>query len=180
MENLKLFLDDKDKKKNKVEKLIEELKLKRFFINNRRYLGNKYSLTNFIKKIVEENCKNINVVADVFSGTGSVSDIFKDKELITNDLLYCNYISNYAWFSSEDYSEEKVINIVYEYNKIKTSEDNYVRENFENTFFSADDCSKIGYIREDIEKKYNNKEINYKEYSILITLLDTMMHIGKK
>ena len=171
MKNLKLFLDIENKETNKAKKLIEKLNLKQFFINNRRYLGNKYSLTNFIKKIVEENCKNINTVADVFSGTGSVSDIFKDRELITNDLLYCNYISNYAWFFSEDYSEEKVINTVYEYNKIETSENNYVRENFADTFFSADNCSKIGYIREDIEKKYNNKEINYKEYSILITIL---------
>ena len=171
MENLKLFLDDEDIKKNKIEKLMEELNLKRFFINNRRYLGNKYSLTNFIKKIVKENCKNINIVADVFSGTGSVLEIFKDKQLITNDLLYCNYISNYAWFSNEDYSEEKIINIVYKYNMIKISENNYVRENFADTFFSADDCSKIGYIREDIEKIYKNKEINYKEYSILITIL---------
>ena len=29
MENLKLFLDDEDKKKNKVEKLIEELSIKK-------------------------------------------------------------------------------------------------------------------------------------------------------
>ena len=158
MKNLKLFFDNKDIKKNKIESLIEELNLKKFFINNRRYLGNKYSLTNFIKKIVEENCRNINIVADLFSGTGSVSEIFKDRQLITNDLLYCNYISNYAWFSNEDYSEEKIINIVYKYNKIRTSENNYVRENFADTFFSADDCSKIGYIREDIEKKYKKKK----------------------
>ena len=171
MKNLKLFFDNKDIKKNKIESLIEELNLKKFFINNRRYLGNKYSLTNFIKKIVEENCRNINIVADLFSGTGSVSEIFKDRQLITNDLLYCNYISNYAWFSNEDYSEEKIINIVYKYNKIRTSKNNYVRENFADTFFSADDCSKIGYIREDIEKKYKKKKINYKEYSILITIL---------
>ena len=142
MKNLKLFFDNKDIKKNKIESLIEELNLKKFFINNRRYLGNKYSLTNFIKKIVEENCRNINIVADLFSGTGSVSEIFKDRQLITNDLLYCNYISNYAWFSNEDYSEEKIINIVYKYNKIRTSENNYVRENFADTFFSADDCKK--------------------------------------
>ena len=38
-------------------------------------------------------------------------------------------------------------------------------------FFSADDCSKIGYIREDIEVKYKNKKINFKEYAILITTL---------
>ena len=105
MKNLKLFFDNKDIKKNKIESLIEELNLKKFFINNRRYLGNKYSLTNFIKKIVEENCRNINIVADLFSGTGSVSEIFKDRQLITNDILYCNYISNYAWFYNEDYSE---------------------------------------------------------------------------
>ena len=42
-------------------------------------------------------------------------------------------------------------------------------ENFVNTFFSADDCNKMGYIREDIEVKYKNKEINFKEYTILIT-----------
>ena len=160
MKNLKLFFDNKDIKKNKIESLIEELNLKKFFINNRRYLGNKYSLTNFIKKIVEENCRNINIVADLFSGTGSVSEIFKDRQLITNDLLYCNYISNYAWFSNEDYSEEKIINIVYKYNKIRTSENNYVRENFADTFFSADDCSKIGYIREDIEQKSKKQKIN--------------------
>ena len=59
MENLKLFLDDEDIKKNKFEKLIEELNLKRFFINNRRYLGNKYSLTNFIKKHDPENYFNL-------------------------------------------------------------------------------------------------------------------------
>ena len=46
-----------------------------------------------------------------------------------------------------------------------------MRENFTNTFFSADDCSKIGYIRENIEAKYKNKEINFKEYAILITSL---------
>ena len=46
-----------------------------------------------------------------------------------------------------------------------------MRENFTNTFFSADDCSKIGYIRENIEAKYKNKEINSKEYAILITSL---------
>ena len=46
-----------------------------------------------------------------------------------------------------------------------------MRENFEDIFFSADDCSKIRYIREDIEVKYKNKEINFKEYTILITSL---------
>lgn len=153
------------------EKIMKELNLKQSFINNRRYLGNKHSLNKFIRNTVEENCKGINIVADVFSGTGAVSNAFKDKILITNDLLYSNYISNYAWFSSEDYSSKKIIKMIYSYNNIKTSENNYMRINFADTFFSADDCSKIGYIREDIELKYKSKEINFKEYAILITSL---------
>ena len=153
------------------EVLISRLGLKQSFINNRRYLGNKYALSDFIRKTVNENCKGINIVIDIFSGTGAVANTFKDKMLITNDLLYSNYISNYAWFGYEKYSRKKIIEIIYKYNQVETKENNYMRENFADTFFSADDCSKIGYIREDIDKKYKNKEINFKEYAILITSL---------
>ena len=165
-----LYLEDLNNKEI-VDILISKLGLKQSFINNRRYLGNKYSLSNFIRKIVDENCKNINIVVDIFSGTGAVSNTFKDKILITNDILYSNYISNYAWFGSEKYSIKRIIELIYYYNQVKTKENNYMRENFANTFFSADDCSKIGYIRENIEVKYKNKEINFKEYAILITSL---------
>ncbi len=151
--------------------LLSKLGLKQSFINNRRYLGNKYSLSEFIRKTVDENCHGVNIVVDIFSGTGAVANIFKDKMLITNDLLYSNYISNFAWFGFEKYSEKKIIQLIYEFNKVKTNENNYMRENFADTFFSADDCSKIGYIRESIEKKYKMKEINFKEYSILVTSL---------
>lgn len=165
-----LYVDEMESA-TEAELLMSELGLKRSFINNRRYLGNKYSLSNFIRKTVEKNCKGVNIVVDIFSGTGAVSNTFKDKMLITNDLLYSNYISNFAWFGSEDYSSRKIIELIYKYNQVKTSENNYMRDNFADTFFSADDCSKIGYIREDIEQKYNNKEINFKEYAILITSL---------
>lgn len=151
--------------------LISKLGLKQSFINNRRYLGNKYSLSDFIRKTVDENCKGINIVVDIFSGTGAVSNTFKDKMLITNDLLYSNYISNYAWFGYEKYSSKKIIELIHAYNQVQTKENNYMRENFANTFFSADDCSKIGYIREDIEKKHQKNEINFKEYAILLTSL---------
>lgn len=172
VEKIKSFLHKKDlKDDNDTKDLISELGLKEAFINNRRYLGNKYSLSDFIRKTVDENCRGINIVIDIFSGTGSVANVFKDKMLITNDLLYSNYISNYAWFGYEKYSSKKIINIIHNYNQVETKENNYMREKFADTFFSADNCSKIGYIREDIELKYKNNEINFKEYAILITSL---------
>ena len=41
-------------------------------INNRRYLGNKYKILPFITKVVNEECVDIQSVADIFSGTGAV------------------------------------------------------------------------------------------------------------
>ena len=86
------------------------------FINNRRYLGNKYKLLPFIKRVVENECKNINTVADIFAGTGAVSSAFTDKVIITNDLMYSNYICNYAWFGAESYDQQKIIDYVVRYN----------------------------------------------------------------
>ena len=62
-----------------------EVKLKTCNINNRRYLGNKFKLTNFIRNTVMNNCTNIESVFDIFSGTGSVAAAFQDKIVFTND-----------------------------------------------------------------------------------------------
>lgn len=76
-------------------------------INNRRYLGNKYKLLSFITSVVNGECADIETVADIFAGTGAVSSAFADKALITNDLMYSNYICNFAWFGAESYDQQK-------------------------------------------------------------------------
>ncbi len=151
--------------------MLKNNKYKTSLINNRRYLGNKYKLLPFIRKIVEDECDDIESVADIFAGTGAVSSAFKDKKIITNDLMYSNYISNLAWFSTQPFDETKIINYIVGYNKLDINEENYMTQNFSDTFFSFRDCSKIGYIREDIEKKYIDKNINERERAILITSL---------
>lgn len=140
-------------------------------INNRRYLGNKYKLLDFIKSTVNKECSAINTVADIFAGTGSVASAFSDKKLITNDLLYFNYICHVAWFGAQKYDEDKIIDLVCFYNAVQPAEENYMSENFSDTFFSAADCRKIGFIREDIENRYKNNQLNARERAILITSL---------
>lgn len=157
--------------REQTEIIMEQPKLKRTKINNRRYLGNKYKLLDFITGTVERECTGINTVADIFAGTGSVASAFADKKLITNDFLYFNYICNVAWFGAEKYSEEKVENLLSYYNTIQPKEENYMSLNFADTFFSLDDCRKIGFIREDIEKNYLENKINARERAILITSL---------
>lgn len=140
-------------------------------INNRRYLGNKYRLLPFITQVVNDYCKDVNIVADLFAGTGAVSSAFQDRQIITNDILYSNYISNLAWFSPADYDEAKITHIIEEYNAHRVSADNYMSRNFADTFFSKEDCRKIGYIREDIESQYRRLALNDRERALLITSL---------
>ncbi len=162
-------------KKNKVDSSAESKDMPKQYkttkINNRRYLGNKYKLLPFIKRVVENECKNINTVADIFAGTGAVASAFIDKKIITNDIMYSNYICHVAWFGSEHYSEEKIIKIITHYNDLKVIEDNYMSDNFSNTYFSLNDCRKIGFIRQDIEDKFNLGDINARERALLITSL---------
>lgn len=150
------------------------------YINNRRYLGNKYKLLPFITKTIESECYDIKSVADIFAGTGAVSSAFTDKIIITNDLMYSNYICNFAWFGSETYRPQTIIDYVVYYNSVDNTTDNYMTENFADTYFSYKDCAKIGFIREDIEQNYKKKNINNRERALLITsLLYAMDKIAK-
>lgn len=140
-------------------------------IQNRRYLGNKFKLLNFIKKVVEKNCSEVETVADIFSGTGAVASAFAEKNIITNDLLYSNYLCNVAWFGSENVRLNFLSSLIEEYNQHKNFEENYMTENFSDTYFSKIDCSKIGFIREDIEKKFLSGIVTERERAILIASL---------
>ena len=158
----------------------EKKTYKTSFINNRRYLGNKYRLLPFITKIVQEECSNIESVADIFSGTGAVASAFIGKTIITNDLMYSNFICNFAWFGSQKYDKQKIIEYIIKYNFIDKYKANYMTENFSDTYFSKRDCSKIGIIREDIENNFKNGDLNERERAILITsLLYAMDKIAK-
>jgi adenine-specific DNA-methyltransferase len=140
-------------------------------INNRRYLGNKYKLLPFIKKVAARECGTVNTVADIFSGTGSAASVFAGKKVILNDILYSNYICNFAWFGALPFSREKVTELIIYYNKADASGSNYMTENFSGTYFSRENCAKIGFIREDIERRFKSGVINGRERALLITSL---------
>lgn len=140
-------------------------------IQNRRYLGNKFKLLDFIKEVVEKNCSGIETVADIFSGTGAVASAFTEKNIITNDVLYNNYLCNLAWFGSESVRLNFISSLIENYNQNQNFEENYMTKNFSDTYFSKMDCSKIGFIREDIEQKFLSGIVTERERAILIASL---------
>ncbi len=150
--------------------------IRTFEINNRRYLGNKFKLIPFIRSVVDEECGDVRSVFDAFSGTGSVSFAFRDKRLLVNDMLYCNYLASLCWFSPQEVDIPMLEELLEYYNHVDTShEDNYMYETFRDTYFSADVCRRIGFIRDDIEHRYLTGEVNVRSRAIVITSMTYAM-----
>ena len=143
-------------------------------IQNRRYLGNKYKLLSFIEEVMDKHCPGVNTLFDVFAGTGVVGYHFMDRmEIITNDNLYSNYLAHVAFMSNQKINKKKIETYIEYFNGIDPDliEDNYMSQNFGDTYFSYNDCKRIGFAREYIESLYKNLELNEREYAILVTVI---------
>ena len=147
--------------------------MKTISINNRRYIGSKARMIDFIESTMKKEKIEFSSFLDLFGGTGIVGDFFNNQKtkVYVNDLLKSNYLSYLAWFGNDKIDKKKLENIINKYNSLNNLKDNYFSVNFGDTYFSNNNCKRIGYIREDIENKYLNNEINTRERAILITSL---------
>ncbi|MBX4200144.1 DNA adenine methylase [Candidatus Parcubacteria bacterium] len=141
-------------------------------IENRRYIGSKAKLLDWIFEHVKRECKG-NSFADIFAGTGVVSARAARtyNKIILNDLLHSNFAVYQGFFAQEKYDREKVFNFVSHYNSINPVdvEHNFFSKNFGGKFFDTSAAKLIGFIREDLKKRRG--ELNNKEYHILLTSL---------
>ena len=149
---------------------MEKIKLNPY---NRRYHGSKTKLIDKIHEVINKEEIKYSSFLDLFSGTGVVGYSFNSKDISVffNDFLVSNYYTYQAWFGYQEISLPKIEKIIFGYNNLDKLEHNYVSLNFGNTYFSVNNCKKIGFIRDDIEIKHKRKEINDREKAILITSL---------
>lgn len=142
-------------------------------LNNRRYIGNKQKLLDWIFSIIKQDCKNVKSFTDIFAGTGVVSSVAINEyqEVVLNDFLHSNNIIYKAFFEQKSFDEDKINNIIRNYNNVNSDdlEENYFSKNFGGKYFSNNSAKIIGFIRENIEE--NKKNLEDKEYSILIASL---------
>jgi len=143
-----------------------------FDINNRRYTGSKYKLSDWIVELIDKNCTG-NSFCDIFAGTSIISYkmLKKVKHLILNDFLFSNNTIYKAFYGKGIYDLSKLESIAAKYIEKNANKlgDNYMSRNFGGKFFSYHDAKMIGYIRNNIESL--KAKITEKEYDILLTSL---------
>jgi adenine-specific DNA-methyltransferase len=129
-----------------------------FNIQNRRYLGNKYKLLDYIGEIIEKECGETKTICDIFSGTGVVGLNFNNKKtsIIANDILSSSFAClNTFLLTNYDYQNE-IVKKINTLNNVKPK-DNYFSKNFGDTYFSLENARKIGEIREKINRISDSK-----------------------
>ena len=141
-------------------------------IENRRYIGSKAKLLDWIFEHIKEECEG-DSFADIFAGTGVVSARAARlyKKIILNDLLHSNYAAYQGFFAQEPYDRQKVLDLVCYYNSLTPNDtvESFFSNNFGGKYFTPLSAKLIGHIRNDLERR--RAGLNNKEYFILLTSL---------
>lgn len=142
-------------------------------IENRRYIGCKSKLVDWIFGVIEKETKNTHSFCDIFAGTGVISNYAVDiyDNVIINDFLYSNNVVYNAFFGKGEWDENRIIKILQDFNEVNilSLSDNFFSVNYGNKYFDLLSAKKIGYVRDEIERL--KSELTYKEYCILLTSL---------
>lgn len=151
----------------------EAVYAKPFKIENRRYIGCKAKLVDWIFDLIGKEIDDAQTFCDIFAGTGSISSkaVHLYQNVIMNDFLYSNHILYTAFFACEDWDREKIINYLDAFNNIDPTrlKDNYFSKNYGNKYFDEQSAKMIGHVRDVIEDIKST--LTYKEYCILIASL---------
>lgn len=141
-------------------------------IENRRYIGSKAKLLDWIFEHVKKECRG-DSFADIFAGTAVVSARAARlyRKIILNDLLHSNYAAYQGFFSQQKYDRQKVLDFVCYYNSLTADkvDHTFFSLQFGGKYFTVASAKLIGFIRNDLNER--RKELNDKEYYILLTSL---------
>ncbi|MCI5582994.1 MAG: DNA adenine methylase [Anaeroplasma sp.] len=143
-------------------------------INNRRYIGCKTKLLEFIENIIEEySFPAGSTLADIFAGTGVVANLFANKgyKTIVNDILYSNVVVYDAILGAGKLNFSLLKSEIDYFNSLNPNNlsENYFSKVYGNKYFSVNDCKIIGFIRDYIET--NKNKYTTREYHYLISCL---------
>lgn len=157
-----------------------------------RYLGNKTKLLDFIESVIKKYKIEGETFADLFSGTSSVGDFFKDRyTIISNDYMrYASVIAKAKLFNKGipqfQKFQKKYHASPYEWlnqRVYKPSGEFFIYNNYTpvggRMYFTESNALKIDGMRIDIENLYKDEVILEEEYAFLIaSLLESVLKVS--
>lgn len=149
-----------------------------------RYLGSKALMLDNIKCVIDQCTENVQTIADIFSGTGTVARFFKNNgyTVLSNDILYLSYVLNKGILEMKAPISQHLRGIINHLNTLSIDNapwfdinsafifKNYSpNENCNRMYFQKENALKIDLIRQEIERL--KPQITDAEYFYLLSLL---------
>ena len=143
-------------------------------LQNRKYIGSKARLLDFIEHQIVLATGGIDSFFDGFAGTGVVADRMRSRaiRLTLADNLFSNYAINRAFFMSshENVRIDYVVGALREFNRLEPIA-GYASEHYAGRYFTADNAGRIDAIRDQIERRKGDGDCTEQEGCVLITSL---------
>lgn len=157
-----------------------------------RFLGNKQRLLEKLKLVINENEIQGKIFCDLFSGSSSVGDFFKDTyKIISNDYLHSLSVIAHAKLNYSQIPEFQEFKKNYKkspfdyLNEKKYTYNNqyFIAKNYSpiggRQFFTEENAIKIDGIRIELESLYKNKKLSEEEYYfVLASLIESVMGVS--
>jgi len=149
-------------------------RLKPIYVQNRKYIGSKYHLLDFIAGVVAERAPAARTFGDLFCGSGVVASHFAalGMRVSAADNLYHNWLAARCFFGGRpgQVNWRKLIRLVEELNDL-TPVEGYCHREYGGSYFTAANAGRIDAIRETIAAWASAGEIRPQEEAVLITSL---------
>ena len=143
-------------------------------LQNRKYLGSKVRLLDFIEREILSAAGGIESFFDGFAGTGVVADRMRSHtgRLTLVDNLAGNYSINRAFFTSSEANLRiaYVADALRELNQLEP-EHGYAREHYGGRYFTHDNAGRIDAIRDQVALRTRDRDCTEQEQHVLIASL---------
>ncbi|MFZ5824897.1 MAG: DNA adenine methylase [Bacillota bacterium] len=150
------------------------VRLKPVHVQNRKFIGSKYNLLDFIAGVVSEKAPEARRLADPFAGSAVVAYHFAARgyEVVANDLLYHNYLAARCFLGGRpgQVNWDRVSRLIAELDGLRPVE-GYCFAEFGGTYFTVENAGRIDAIRERIAAWQESGRISEQEEAILLTSL---------
>lgn len=148
--------------------------LRPLHVQNRKYIGSKYNLLDFIAGVAAEVAPKAQSMADPFAGSGVVAYHFAARgcQVTASDALYHNYLAARCFLGGRpgEVSWERVAGLIAELDALPPQQ-GYCFEAFGGSYFTPENAARIDAVRERIATWQEAGWINPQEEAILLTSL---------
>jgi len=149
-------------------------RLKPVYVQNRKFIGSKYHLLDFIDGVVAERAPGARTFGDLFCGSGAVAGHFASRGMtvVAADNLYHNWVAARCFFGGRPGQVKwpKLIRMLEELNELAPLEGYCFRE-YGGTYFTEQNAGRIDAVREAIAGWSARRLISAQEEAVLITSL---------